>query len=223
MEENVKGNMETTPVGKKHKPPEVIAVRDWKEYLGESLLIIFSVSLALILTEVFNKIHENQQMNEVLHQLREEVINNKQMEEDQYKYHLQVVKKIDSALAHPEFQKQFINNGIINLNAITPAPHGVLLHDLNDVTWQVAKQNNIFSKIDLATYSLLTDIYNNQDRINKSEIEIARVLLSRESRTSPDNRITLILLRDNYLGWDISRVPSLLSLYQRAIDELKKY
>jgi hypothetical protein len=53
----------------------------------------------------------------------------------------------------------------------TIAPEGVLRRDLNDVAWQVAKQNNIFSKIDLSTYSLLTDIYDNQQRITNSEQE----------------------------------------------------
>ena len=36
----------------KIEKPEVIVVKTWNEYLGESLLIIFSVVLALILTEV---------------------------------------------------------------------------------------------------------------------------------------------------------------------------
>ncbi|TMI86289.1 MAG: hypothetical protein E6H06_21165 [Bacteroidetes bacterium] len=61
----------------KKERPEVIIIRGWKEYAGESLLIIFSVILALILTEVFNKLHEEQQTKEVLHQLREELIANK--------------------------------------------------------------------------------------------------------------------------------------------------
>ena len=87
---------------------------------------------------------------------------NKKAEEEQYAYHLQVLKNIDSALHHPEFAKNFINDsGEIDL-ANTIAPHGVLRHDLNDVAWQIAKQNNVFSKIDLSTYSLLTDIYANQ-------------------------------------------------------------
>ena len=69
---------------------------------------------------------------------------------------------------------------------------------MNDVAWQVAKQDNIFSKIDLTDYSILTDIYDNQQRITKVEEEIGNLLLSRESRTATDNRITLILMRDNY-------------------------
>src|SRR4051812_15546477 len=163
---------------KKKELPEVSIVRNWKEYLGESLLIIFSVILALGLTEVINNINEEKRTKEVLHQLKEELITNKKAEEEQYVYHRQVLKNIDSALRHPAFAKKFINDsGEIDLTN-TIAPHGVLRHDLNDVAWQVAKENNIFSKIDLSTYSLLTDIYNNQQRITNSEQEIGHVLLS---------------------------------------------
>src|SRR4051812_7989916 len=167
---------------KKKELPEVSVVRNWKEYLGESLLIIFSVILALGLTEVINNINEERRIKEVLHQLREELIENKKAEEIQLAYHQQVLKNIDSALHNPSFAQKVIKaNGELNLSG-TLAPHGVLRRDLNDVAWQVAKQNNIFSKIDLSTYSLLTDIYANQQRITNSELEIGHVLLSFESR-----------------------------------------
>jgi len=207
----------------KEKHPIVTVERDWKEYLGECLLIVFSVILALGVTEFINNLNEKKKINEVLHQLKEELIANRQAEKEQYAYHLLVLKRIDSALVNPVLSQKFISNGIIHLEAITPPPHGVLLHDLNDVAWQVAKQNNIISKIDLTTYSLLNDIYNNQQRITGSEKEIANVLLSRESRTTADNHVTLLLLHDNYLGWDIQRAPNLLNLYQKAIDKLSKY
>jgi len=35
--------------------------------LKESLLIVFSVVLALFLTELFQKLHENKQTHEILH------------------------------------------------------------------------------------------------------------------------------------------------------------
>ncbi len=206
---------------KKDERPEIITVRNWKEYLGESLLIIFSVSLAIILTEVFAKIHEAQQTREVLHQLREELISNKESEEIQYAYHLQVLKNIDSALHNDNFQKSFIDSGRIKLSVI--APLGVLRKDLNDIAWQIAKQDNIFSKIDLKTYSLLTDIYDNQQRITKSEDDIGKVLLSFESRKPENARITLMLMRDNYHAWAVDRAPNLLELYKKAIYELSKY
>ena len=153
--------------------PEVVIIRNWKEYLGESLLIIFSVLLALILTEVFNKIHEDRQRAQVLHQLRNELLDNKRLEQEQYQYHLQVLKNIDSALHNPALANKFISNGEIDLNTI--APMGVLNHDLNNVAWEVAKQNNVFATLDLAVYGILTDIYDNQQRITNSEEKIGTV------------------------------------------------
>jgi len=225
MEEPMKEGDSPAAINKRatKERSEVIAVRTWKEYIEECLLIVFSVILALVVTEAFSKQHEKQHTNEVLHQLREELIENKRSETEQYAYHSEVLKKIDSALHDPAIAKKFIADGKVDLSIITPPPHGLLLHDLNDVAWQVAKQNNIFSKLDLETYSLLTDIYNNQDRITKSEDEIAKVLLAWESRKPENLRTTLILVRDNFQGWAIGRAPGLLNLYQRAIDKLSKY
>ena len=103
------------------------------------------------------------------------------------------LKNIDSALADPAIAHQFINNSALNLKII--APEGVLSRDLNDVAWQIAKQNNIFTKLDLSTVRLLTTIYDNQQRIMRSEGEIARVLESWESRQPENLRTTLILVK----------------------------
>jgi hypothetical protein len=201
--------------------PEVIVVRNWKEYLGESLLIVFSVALAIILTEIITKIHEDRQTREIVHQLRQELISNNEDEEIQYQYHLQVLHNIDSALKDEKYRKTFIDSGNIHLTII--APYGVMRKDLNDVAWQVAKENNIVSKLDLKTYSLLTDIYDNQQRIIKTEDEIGKILLSYESRNPENTRITLILVRDNYHAWAVDRAPDLLEKYKKAINELNDY
>ncbi len=214
---------ETLPAAKeKTLRPEVITVRTWKEYLGESLLIVFSVLFALLLTEIFNNIHEKQHTREILNAVRTELMDNMHREQEQYQYHWKVLKNIDSALTHPAFQEKFINNDILNLES-TVAPHGVTYRDLNDVAWQVARQDNIFSKIDLSDYRILTDIYDQQARITKVEEQIGNLLLSRESRTAADNRITLILMKDNYHEWAVDRVPYLMTNYKKAIDALEKY
>ncbi len=221
MEEVAPENTPPPANNKKDERPEVIIVRNWKEYLGESLLIVFSVALAIILTEVFTKIHENQQTREVLHQLRQELITNKESEEVQYQYHLMVIHNIDSALHNEKLRKAFLDSGQINLTPI--APLGVMREDLNDIAWQVAKQNNIFSKLSLETYRLLTDIYDNQAKIIKSEDEIGKLLLSFESRESGNANATLILMRDIYKAWAVDRAPRLLNNYKKAIDALSDY
>ena len=50
--------LEAAAHNKTKEPPEVSVVRNWKEYLGECALIVFSVLLALVLTEYFNGLHE---------------------------------------------------------------------------------------------------------------------------------------------------------------------
>ena len=112
----------------KNKLEEIIVVRTWKGYVEESILIIFSVVLALFLTELFQNLHENQKTREVMHQLREELVTNRKAEEIQLRYHLQVIKNIDAALADPALAQQFINDGSLNLKII--APEGVLCLDL---------------------------------------------------------------------------------------------
>jgi hypothetical protein len=221
MEEHVTENNPTLSSEKKDDRPEVIIVRNWKEYLGESLLIVFSVALAIILTEVFTKIHEDKQTSEILHQLRQELINNNNAEEIQYQYHLQVLHNIDSALKNEKYRKAFMDSGWVHLSVI--APQGVIRKDLDDVAWQVAKENNIVSKLNLKTYSLLTDIYDNQQRIVKSEDEIGKVLLSYDSRKPENAKTTLILMNDNYHAWAVDRAPVLLTKYKKAIKELSDY
>lgn len=200
---------------------EVITVRNWKEYLGESLLIIFSVVLALGLTEWFSKLHEDRRVDEILHQLRTELLQNRKAEAEQYQYHVKIRRRLDSAIQNPSYGQQFLNGGEVHLSII--ADSGVMRHDLDDVAWQIAKANNAVARLDLSTYSLLEDLYNNQQRITKTEDEVARVLLTPESRKPENLRTTLILISDNFFAWSVERGPKMLHLYDEAIERLKDY
>jgi len=199
---------------------EVKLVRDWKEYLGESLLIIFSVVLALVLTEWANKSNERKQTKEIINQVKEELLHNKDEAIKQYTYHQQVLRTIDSALSHPEFANRVMNNNEFHLEVI--APEGILHGDLEDVAWQLANTHNLSSALDIRTLTLLTSIYNDQQRIIKVEDEIGRILLSPDSRKVENLRLTLILVRDNYHGWATYRVPDLLKKYNEAIAILNR-
>jgi len=202
-----------------HKP-HVYVLRDWKEYLGESALIIFSVLLALILTEYFNSLHEKKETRELLNNIKQELINNKHAEEDLYAYQKGILKKIDSALKDKDFQQKIISNDEFHLDYI--APDGVVNKDLNRVAWGVAQSHNITSRVGFELISKLTDIYDNQARIDKVEEKVAEVLLSRESRKPENIHATLILMRDNYKGWAFDRAPSLIAKYDAAIKMLEK-
>ena len=195
--------------------PEVYVLRDWKEYLGESALIIFSVLLALFLTEFITNLREKKETGELLKNIKEELIANKKAEEEQYVYQKMVLKNIDSALQHKEFQQQIITNDEFHLKLI--APEGVLYRDLSTVAWEVAKSHDITSKADFKLISELTGIYANQARIDKLEDKVADIFLRYESRKQENIRASLILMRDNYKGWAFDRAPGLIARYDGAI------
>ena len=213
--------LETRAHNKTKEPPEVSVVRNWKEYLGECALIVFSVLLALVLTEYFNGLHEKSEANEVLRQLREELISNKENAALQYAYHLQVFRNIDSAKKNPAYAKKFLDSGKLHLDVLMP--QGALLKDLNEVAWQQAKQNNVFRYLDLQTYSILTDAYDNQERFLNLEPSLERLLISFDSRKPENLQVTLTLIHDALFAWIVERTPGLLQKYQRAIDKLKNY
>jgi len=219
MEEELpEENSITEPKPEVEHIPEVYILRGWKEYVGESLLIIFSVLLALILTEYINYLHDKKDTNELISNIRDEMIGNRKYETEQYAYQLKVLKSIDSVLANPEMQKKIVSNGEFHLNYI--APQGILYRVFDDAAWEVAKSHNISSKMDIQTIYTLTHIYTDQERVTKVEDEVAKVIFNPESRKPENVRTTLILIRDNYKGWAVDRAPGLLKQYDEAIKAL---
>ena len=205
---------------KKHKQ-QVYVLRDLREYLGESLLIIFSVLLALVLTEYINNLHEKSQTRELMENIKNELVKNKKLEEGQYAYQLQLLRCIDSAINNPALQHKIIANGEFHYQYIFSGDHGVMYGDLSKVAWEVAKSQNIFPKIDFKLVEQLTSIYDDQERIGKLEDKIAGIFLSYESRNDNNARQTLILMRDNYKGWAVDRAPGLIMQYDAAIKTIE--
>ena len=211
------------PVRKpKKEKPEVYILRDIREYAGESMLIIFSVLLALVLTEYINNLHEKSQTRELMENIKNELIKNKKVEEAQYAYQKAVLKRIDSAINDPALQHKIISNGEFHYEYIFSGNHGVLYGDLSKVAWDVAKSQNIFPKIDIKLVDQLTSIYDDQERIGKLEDKIGGIFLSYESRNENNARQTLILMRDNYKGWAVDRAPGLIRQYDVAIKAIEQ-
>ncbi len=192
---------------------------DWKEYLIESSLIVFSVLLALFLTEVFNRIDDKKNTKELLKNIVVELKNNKTAILEMQDYNLKVLKKIDSALADRKIQDSIVSNSEFHLNII--APNGILFRYLADDAWTIAKNNNIMSKIDFESISILNKVYEDLERIGKIEDEAARIIFERSTRDPNQIYTTLIIIRDIYNGWAVDRVPGLLSRIDNAITQIE--
>ena len=111
-------NAETQGQQLPHKKDKqfVYTIRDWKEYLGESFLIIFSVLLALILTEFFNSLHEKENTRNTLKNIVEELRHNKKAIGEMKEYNSLVLTKIDSALTQKGLQDSLVSKNTASMN-----------------------------------------------------------------------------------------------------------
>ena len=219
MEEKLENPEQLKPEASPHlNKIHVFTERTWKEYLGESLLIIFSVLLALFTSEYINKQHEKENTKTILTSIVNELKNNKVSIQEMQEYNLKVLANIDSVLVNKSLQNQLVSNDEFHLKII--APQGVLYRYLDNEAWIIAKNNNIMSKIDVQSASVLAKVYEDQDRIAKVESEVAKIIFDRESRNSATVHATLILIRDVYHGWAVDRVPTLLSKMDSAINRI---
>lgn len=191
---------------------------EWKEYLIESLLIVFSVLLALFLTERINKSHDRKYTKDLLKNIVIELKKNKTAIIEMQEYNLKVLNKIDSALVDRKIQEAIVSNSEFHLNVI--APNGVLFRYLDDDAWTIAKNNNIISKLDIKSVSVLNKVYEDLERIGKVEDEVAQVIFERNSRDPGQIHSTLIIIRDIYHGWAVDRVPGLLNRIDTAVKKI---
>jgi hypothetical protein len=199
----------------------VYTVRDWKEYLGESLLIIFSVLLALIMTEYISNLREKENTKNTLKNISAELSHNKKAIQEMNEYNLHVLTKIDSALVNKKLQDDLVSNDEFHLNVI--APQGVLYRYLNNEAWTIAKSNNVMSKVDGETIAMLTKVYEDQGRMMKVEDEVAKVIFDRASRDPKQIHTTLILIRDIYHGWAVDRTEDLLQKIDKTIKKVDTF
>ena len=96
----------------------VYTIRDWKEYLGESLLIVFSVLLALILTEYFNNLHEKENTRSMVKDIVAELRQDKQSLLEMQRYDGTVLQNIERSLNDPGLQEQLVNHDEFHLSLI---------------------------------------------------------------------------------------------------------
>jgi len=204
------------PIEAKHF---VYTIRDWKEYAGESLLIVFSVILALFLTEYFNHLHDKEDTRTALQSIASELKHNKKGIEEMQQYNLQVLAKIDSVLGDKKLQNDLVSNDEFHLKVI--APEGVLYRYLDNQAWEIARSKNIISKVDIETAGLLNRVYEDRDRMVKVESEVAKVIFDRASRDPKQVHTTLVLIRDIYHGWAVDRAEGLVKLMEDAIKKVE--
>ncbi|PKV53064.1 hypothetical protein ATE84_5198 [Aquimarina sp. MAR_2010_214] len=187
--------------------------------LMESGLIVFSVLLALIISEWRNNYNEKVKTEKILENINKEVAENQKFLKTLIPYHNQVSEKI----------KHIIKNDSLESNLFTDdgfafgefASNGIMQGTLNDIVWTVAKTDKISNRISLDKSRVLYEVYEQQQAINITIRRIIDFLSSREIQRKNllHENVTVINVLFNELT---SQEKTLNYKYENALQFLNK-
>jgi hypothetical protein len=184
----------------------------------ESVLIIFSVLLALLLNEYRGQLKEEQQKKLAMQMVTIELKSNLQALNEWRPYHEKVLNNLNQAL-----NKNATNSALFNKNGEmiwSLMPSGVVQGVIDDGSWQTLKSSNVSSIIDFNTLFTLSKLYKHQAQgVETTLNHILTILSARESLEEKNQRSTIILLR-NAFNEMVSQEAFLIKKYQQALFDI---
>ncbi len=142
------------------------------KYLGQVILIVFSVVLGLYLSERIEDKKNEQNAQELFLKTNSELITNKKLFDYWVPYHKEILNKIDSLSS----DKKFINNKSTLYKTFS---RGTIMSDFpsNDA-WDIAKSQPLILNMEYDKLLILSKIYNQQKATYKSVPKHIEVMLS---------------------------------------------
>lgn len=157
--------------------------RNWKKYLLEGILIVFSVMLALFLNKTVERIETNNQRDQAIANIRAELENNLSVVERWTRQHEFVAGRVNRLLEgkNDSLRKQMLNSSIFNIGVLTDN-RSIIDANLSNTAWETAKTTQIINEFDFETVQLLTSTYSLQELIMDQTIpEILSLYFDRET------------------------------------------
>ncbi|MBP2831522.1 hypothetical protein J8281_04915 [Aquimarina sp. U1-2] len=153
---------------------------NFKRFLSESILIVFSVLFALFINQCQNEAQEEKRTISILKNIKSELENNRKSAQRLVNYHSEVIKKLeitDSDSLESKFFRgsRFViwDNDII--------PRGISQEIFKDIAWQTAEQEDISSRISFDKAQVLFEAYSQQKMVNKTINTFIRMITQRET------------------------------------------
>lgn len=187
--------------------------------LFESGLIVFSVLLALFLSEMHSQVKKDQERVRALQLIKAELTANKVLLEQWQPYHREILKRVELAISSPSLsveiaeQRNFI---------LTLMPNGLVQEMLRNAAWDALKQSGISSNMQIETISSLAALYNLQAvSIEATLFRLSDIFYTRESVGKGNLEETLYLMR-NLLQELIAQEQFMIEIYEEGITEISE-
>lgn len=184
----------------------------------ESLLIVFSVLLALFLNEAWNRRSERAATEEQLGSIRLELADNQRILADWLERHEAIAANM-AALRETEPDEPLVVDGKLDIGRV----FGRSLADtmVRDTAWETAKTTGLVRHFDLRCANLLTDLYGLQEVIERQIWKIAGMLQEREAHEAEHLPQTLALLEVSMQELQ-GQEHLLASAYREALSQLDR-
>lgn len=186
---------------------------------SESLLIIFSILFALLINEWRNNYKENKRTKTLLQNIRGEITSNQQLVQDLIVYHDSVLDNISDALETDSLEASFFSN--LYFEIFNVAPKGIIQGKINNIAWEVAKEDKITNRVSLEVAKELSELYSQQETVKGTIGRIINVISSREAQRKE-------LLQESVLlfGIEIHELVAqeryLEQMYSSALEKMQK-
>ncbi len=198
---------------------KIVTKRSVLKLAFESVLIVFSVLLALFLNEYRGQIKEERQKEIAMQMVEIELEANLKTLRKWLPYHNKIRQDLDDKLqGQAQGITLFNHNGELAKGLM---PNGIVQSLLSDTSWHTLKSSSASSLVDLRTMFTLSELYKLQAIGVESTLNnILQVIASREALEKEDQRTTLILLRNGFR--EIAGQESfLIHKYEQALKQVK--
>ncbi len=193
---------------------------NFKKYLGEGLLIVFSVLFALFINKTYQDAKTNSYKNNALKKIKTELIDNQKILKDWIADHNDILKNLNNLIENKDsIQKIAETKGYLPLQIILDNK-SIVNKPLLNSAWTSAQSIGITSEFDFKTLQYVNATYELQQLIMGTSIENIAERLYLKSNDIENTKGLLIELRLRF-GNLQGQEYSLENLYKKTIEVLQ--
>ena len=196
---------------------------DFKKYLAEGALIVFSVLFALFINRISENIKLENKKEIAKESIRKELIQNAAIIKNWQEKHKMILNRISSALEdeNDSLKIKLQEFDYFNLGVLTNN-ESVINEVVTNTAWETTKSTELLSEFDFDISQNLTYVYKLQDVLTEKTMD--KILdLYFDSNTQNMNNLDYTLIQFNLLFQEATGQENLLlGFYDKAISSLNK-
>ena len=197
-------------------------MKNVKRYIGEGLLIVFSVLFALFINKLFDDYKTNKKKTLAIESIQNELYGNSSILENWKEHHLKIRNRITDIVEgqNDSLKTELLKYEYLNLGVLTNN-ESLIDAILTSTAWESAKSTGIISEFDFETTQKLTHVYSMQEELSSRTItKILDYYFDSEAHSMEN--IDQILIQFHLRFWELTGQENLLAeLYKDAIKQLE--